>query len=263
MEIPEIIILAVVQGIAEFLPISSSGHLVVAAAVMEMLGRPMPAHVLEVNIVLHVATLLAVLVVYGRAVARLFRHDWRVWCLLFVATLPAAVAGLWIKRQFPQLVESPLLAGLMFPLTALLLVRSAKRPEGSLDYNQLSYSQAFWIGCLQALAILPGISRSGATIAAGLTVGLQRSASATFAFLLAIPIIGGAGLLELKDMIDAGGSTVPVSTLVVGFVVAFLVGLIALKLLIRIVERGQLQWFVYYLVPLGLIVTVWQLFWAN
>ena len=112
---------------------------------------------------------------------------------------------------------------------------------------------------LQALALLPGISRSGATIVAGLGVGLRRESAATFAFLLAIPAIAGGGLLEFVDALEAGGTGTPLPILVAGFLVSFVVGLAALALLIRWIRQGRLAIFAYYLVPLGATVTVWQL----
>jgi len=115
------------------------------------------------------------------------------------------------------------------------------------------------VGLLQAVALLPGISRSGATIAAGLGVGLSRSASATFAFLLAIPAIAGAGVLEGIDVLQEGSTGTPLGLLAVGFIVSMLVGLIALRLLIRWVEQGRLAMFAYYLVPLGIAVVTWQM----
>ena len=258
MGILEIVILAIVQGVAEFLPISSSGHLVVAEALMAQADRK-ASDLLEINIVLHVATLLAVMVVYWQRLWRLLGEDRRVIPLLIVGSIPAAIVGLVIKTQFSDVLNSPLLAGLMFPVTAASLLWIARRKPGEVDYTELTYKQALLIGSLQALAILPGISRSGATIVGGLVVGLRRDASAAFAFLLAVPVIAGAGLLEAKDIFDKGTTSTPWHLLAIGFVVAFLVGLVSLKLLIRMVERGQLAWFAYWLIPLGIVVTIWQL----
>jgi len=153
-----------------------------------------------------------------------------------------------------------LLAGCMFPITAAGLLWVSRRLPGEMDYPQLSWRQAVSIGLLQAFALLPGISRSGATIVAGLGAGLRREAAATFAFLLAIPAIAGAGVLELVDVWQKGGVTgTPPTTLAAGFMVSMLVGLGALTLLIHWVRQGRLAMFAYYLIPLGVAVVIWQL----
>lgn len=264
----EIILLAIIQGLTEFLPVSSSGHLVVANAIFEALGSEPVEDLVEVEIVLHLGTLLAVLVYYRREIARLFTEDRRVIPLLIVGTIPAAVIGIFVKKvlddstaeRVQELVfENPLVAGICFPITAALLWWATKRTEGEQEYQELGYADTIKIGLLQALALLPGISRSGSTIAGGLSVGLKRESAATFAFLLAIPAIAGGGLLELIEAVQEGGSGTPLPTLAIGFVVAFAVGLGALAILIQWIRRGRLAMFVYYLLPLGAAVIAWQL----
>jgi len=264
MSLLEIIILAIVQGLTEFLPVSSSGHLVVVNALSEALGSEPVQDLVEVEIVLHLGTLAAVLVYYRREIARLFTSDRRVIPLLIIGTIPAAVLGIFIKKGLPEqssalILENPLVAGICFPITAAMLWWAMRRSEGETDYPQLTSAGALKIGLLQALALLPGISRSGATISAGMGVGLTREAAATFAFLLAIPAIAGGGLLEMLEALDAGTTGTPLSTLAVGFAVSFVVGLGALALLIRFVRQGRLAMFAYYLVPLGAAVIAWQL----
>ncbi len=263
MTLLEIILLAIVQGLTEFLPVSSSGHLLVVNELLESLGRPPVEDLLEVSIVLHLGTLAAVLVFYRREIARLFGSDRRVLGLLILGTLPAAVLGVLIKKVMPEaqskmVLDNVLLAGFMFPITALLLVWSERHAVGEKSYSQLSWRQVLVIGLFQAGALLPGISRSGATIAAGLSVGLRREASAAYAFLLSIPVIAGAGLLESVDIFQQGSTGTPPSTLALGFLISMLVGLGALSLLIRWVRRGRLEQFAYYLVPLGIAVVLWQ-----
>jgi len=258
----EILLLAVVQGIAEFLPISSSGHVVVGAAVFDQLGHPIHEK-LTVNIALHLGTLLAILVFYWRAVWRLLWEDRRVVGLLVVGTLPAVVIGLLLKKSplgpsIEAALESPMLAGFMFPLTAMLLLWAARRRDGSGDYAALSYRDALIVGLLQAFAVLPGISRSGATIVAGLGVGLRRDQAATFAFLLAIPAIAGGGVLETLDLLETGPGQTPISLLLTGGLVSFVVGLASLWWLIRWLATGRLQDFAWYLVPLGAVVIAWR-----
>jgi undecaprenyl-diphosphatase len=261
-----------VQGLTEFLPVSSSGHLVVANAVLVALGYPPAQDLLEVEIILHLGTLLAIFVFFWREIWQLFVRDWRLIPLLVVATIPAVVIGLPLKEFHTDWLESPLLAGFMFPVTAALLIWGARQPETNTSYRDLSYAGAVKIGLLQALALLPGVSRSGSTIAGGLLSGLDRRGAATFAFLLAIPAIGGAGLLEVLKLIKhsreavAGGTSAAVAaattaplTLVVGALVSMLVGLFALWWLLKWVQQGRLALFAWYLVPLGVAVIVWRL----
>lgn len=260
----EIILLGIVQGIAEFLPISSSGHLVVANALLESLGRAPAEDMLEVNIVLHLGTLLAVLVHYRREIVRMLTRDHRVAGAVVLATIPAAIVGIGIKKglndhQADLILENVLLVGCLFPVTALMLVFAMRRTPGDTDYTELSYSRALLIGVAQAFAILPGISRSGTTIAAGIACGLRRESAATFAFLMAIPAIAGAGVLEGLDILQDGGTGTPLAVLAVGFVVSFLVGWASLRLLIRFVRQGTLSIFAWYLIPLGIAVVTWQL----
>ena len=259
----EILILAVVQGLTEFLPVSSSGHLVVANAVLEAFGKPPTQDLIEVSIALHLGTLASVLVYYRKEIARLLGGDKRVIPLLVVGTIPAAIVGVGIKKGLAEpvadgVLENALVAGLMFPVTALILLAGSRRSPGDGAYQDMSFRQAFLVGLAQAFAILPGISRSGSTIAAGLGVGLGREAASTFAFLLAIPAILGAGLLETLDILDEGSTGTPIDRLAAGFFVSFAVGWGALALLIRFVKRGQLALFAWYLIPLGIAVVVWR-----
>ena len=260
----EVVLLGIVQGLTEFLPVSSSGHLVVANALLKALGGSQVSDLVEVSIVLHLGTLAAVLVVYRREIVRLLGKDRRVIPLVIVSTIPAVIFGLWMKsglspKAEQMLLENPLVAGLLFPVTAVALVWAMRHDQGETDYPELSWQQSLIIGLMQAFAILPGISRSGFTIAAGLGVGLHRTAAATYAFLLAIPVIAGAGLLEGLEALDQGFTGTPLEILAAGFAVSFLVGWLSLALLIRWVQRGRLALFAYYLVPLGVVVTLWQL----
>ncbi len=258
MDYLQITILSVVQGLTEFLPISSSGHLVIAEEFLG-LGEDSRGARLQVNIVLHVGTLLSVLVFYWHRVWRLLGEDWRIIPKLIVGTIPAAVIGLPLKEYAEGVLESPMLAGAMLPLTGVLLLLAVRLPSGQKTPADLSYSAVVLIGIFQAFALLPGISRSGSTIFAGLLVGLSRREAATFAFLLAIPAIGGAGLIEgLKLAKDASGGP-PLAALLLGAALSFAVGLFALWWLITLLERGRWHYFAFWVIPLGLGVLVWQL----
>jgi len=263
MSLWEIILLAIVQGLTEFLPVSSSGHLLVTNQLLEAMGRPPVQDLLEVSIVLHLGTLAAVLAFYRREIVRLFSSDRRVVPLLILGTVPAAILGILLKKgmdeqQSALILDNVLLAGFMFPLTALLLVWAERRTTGEQHYTQLGWGKVLVIGLFQAVALLPGISRSGSTIVAGLGMGLRREAAATFAFLLAIPAIAGAGFLESLEMFEKGTTSTPIGLLMVGFFVSLTVGLGSLALLIRWVQRGRLAMFAYYLIPLGIAVVLWR-----
>lgn len=264
MSLVEILVLAIVQGLTEFLPVSSSGHLVVANALLEAFGAPPTQDLVEVSIALHLGTLASVLVYYRREIAKLLGEDRRVAPLLIFGTIPAAIVGIGLKKGLPDatadgLLENVLVAGLMFPVTAAILIAGSRCLAGTGKYQSLTRLQVFAIGAAQAFAILPGVSRSGSTIAAGLGVGLDRESASTFAFLLAIPAILGAGFLEATDILQEGSTGTSIGLLAIGFVVSFVVGWAALALLIQFVRRGKLAVFAWYLVPLGIAVVAWRL----
>ncbi len=255
MEVSEtirVLILAVVQGIAEFLPISSSGHILVGARLLGDSGD-----VLDLSIALHFGTLLSILVVYWKQIVGMLTSQRRLIPLLVLGTLPAAAVGLYVKRNHADVLNDPMLAGISFVVTGILLVSLTTMRRGTQDYPTVRWRQALVIGLFQMVALLPGVSRSGATIVGGSYVGLRQSSAATFSFLLAIPAILGASLVEGRDLLVDGTST-PYWLLAVGAGVSFLVGIVALKILMRMIEVGKLHWFAYYVIPLGLAVLAWQ-----
>ena len=253
-EATQIIILAVIQGIAEFLPISSDGHLISAESFMGGIKDKT-----EINLVLHFGTLLSIVVFYWRRLWQLLSEDRRVIPLLIVGTIPAAVVGLTIKKMFPLFIEDPLLNGFMLPITGFLLLMLPKMKPGEMEYRDITMKTAFLIGIAQSLALLPGISRSGTTIVAGCFLGLRRQSAATFSFLLAVPAISGACVLEAKDIYDQGGLQCSMQWATIGAIISFSVGLLALSLLVKMLNRGSLHWFAYWVIPFGLANVVWQL----
>jgi undecaprenyl-diphosphatase len=257
----QLLVLAVVQGIGEFLPISSSGHLLLVGALWDRAGYPGLGDKLTVEILLHGGTLLAILVVYWRRLWRLLGADRRVIGLLVVGTLPAVVVGLPLHEieAWHQWLESPLLAGCMLPVTGMLLLWASRRSEGTLDYTQMTYGQAFLIGLAQAVAILPGVSRSGATIVAGLALGLRREAAASFSFLLAVPAISGALVLGLRKLAWSDFSSEEIGRLGLATAVSFFVGLAALAWLLRWLRQGGLQPLAWWCIAVGLSFLVWSL----
>lgn len=258
MSLLEIILLSVVQGVGEFLPISSSGHVVVLATLFDQWGQPIPDKI-TVNIALHLGTLLSILVVYWRRILGLFMgRDRRVIGLLLVGTLPAVVFGLYLKLRLEGALESALVAGFMFPITGLMLLWSARKQPGSLACRQLTYPRALLIGAFQAFAIFPGISRSGSTIVAGLGMGLSREEAATFSFLLAIPAIVGAGFLEGLQLLRVSPQSESFGLLGLGMAASFAVGLVSLWWLLRWLQQGRLHLFAWWVLLVGPLVILWQ-----
>ena len=257
MEFWQIVVLAVIQGVTEFLPVSSSGHLVIASA---LLGQDEAGwDVKEVNVCLHVGTLFSVFAVYWHRIWRLLGEDRRVIGCLIVATLPAVVVGLTIDRWFEEVLGNALLAGAMLCVTGGILLVGQRFSGGKRTYNEMSWQHSLLMGLSQAFAILPGISRSGTTISTGMVLGMEPKSAATFSFLMALPAIGGAGLLEVLKLADGEGSGTPLLWLATGMVVSFLVGLGALLWLIRMLERGRFQIFAWWCIPVGLAVVIWRL----
>ncbi len=257
LSLPEILILAVVQGVTEFLPVSSDGHLVVVSHWMQEQGSKPPA-IGDLIIVLHVGTLFSILAFYRERIWRLLTTERRILGMIVLATIPAVLLGLPVKRFCDHILENVWIAGAMFPVTGAALLYLTYKPTGSVEYPQMTIRQALWIGISQAAAILPGLSRSGSTIATGVGVGLTRNSSAAFSFLLAIPVIAGAGLLEGIDYWQEGQLSTPISHMLLGALVSFVVGLGALWCLNRWLERGRLQIFAWYCILLGVAVLAWQ-----
>lgn len=253
----QVLALAILQGVAEFLPISSSGHLLLLAPLL--LGRREPPEdMLTLSVALHVGTLGSILVHYRAAISRIVTSHCRVLGLLVVGTLPAVLVGLVVKIYFENFLETPWLAAVMLLVTGAVCWWIHKARPGTSDYRDLSWMSALRIGVWQSAAILPGLSRSGTTIAAGLAAGLSRQAAATYAFLLALPALAGAGVLEGATALHKQPRT-SWELLFFGALVAFGVGLVALRWLERWLVRGRLIWFAWYCWAVGGLALLWQL----
>ncbi len=251
------IVLGLVQGLTEFLPISSSGHLVLVEALS---GIHFTDVTVEVS--LHVATLASVLVVYGArlwAIARgVLRGDAtsvRYAALLVVATIPAGLIGVLFHRQIEERFHSLTWLGVQFIITGALLwwTRGARG-----ERDAPSVGVATGIGFAQAFAILPAISRSGATVAAGLWGGLTPMAAAEFSFLMAVPVIAGAALLEGRDAVLNVAAVGAVPWLV-SFVVAFASGLWSIRFLVALLRRGRFYVFAPYCWGVGVLTVAYAL----
>lgn len=260
----EAIVLGIVQGIAEFLPISSSGHLVI----VDHLFFPdaeidQSAKKLELNVALHLGTLFSILVVYRSDIFSLIRQP-RHAISIVIATLPIVVIGLTLKDQIESAFNSPIVAGIGLVITAVFLfltkIFDANREKSDETQQLPGPLHALLIGAFQAVAIVPGISRSGSTITGGVLVGLPQQQAARFSFLIAIPAICGAATLSLKDIFEQGTTTNEMLPLAVGLFTAFLVGLISLKWLLSVISKGRLHWFSGYCFTVGIATILWELF---
>lgn len=253
------LLLGLVQGLTEYLPVSSSGHLVLAEA---LLGVKVPGVVVEVT--LHVATLLAVVWVYRArildltrgAVAR-DRAAWRYLLLLLVATIPAGLAGVLLEDYFARTFHSMTSLGIQFLITGLILW-STRAPKQTPAVGEPSVPVAAGIGVAQAIAILPAISRSGATVAAGLWAGMDPVLAGEFSFLMSIPVIAGAALLEVPKLSHAALS-VGAGPLLLSFVAAMVSGVFAIRWLVVLLRRGAFYRFAPYCWVVGLFTIVWAL----
>lgn len=253
------LLLGIVQGLTEFLPISSSGHLVVAQAAV---GLSAPGVVVEV--ILHVATLLAVVIVYrtrlwevGRGCVQGDQTAWRFVGLLTVATIPAAVAGFLWADVFERAFESLLVVGINFLITGAILW-STRSVIARADRAEPSTVAAVGIGIAQALAIFPGISRSGTTVTAALWWRVDPEQAAEFSFLLAIPAIVGAAALQLPEL-GSGAVSIPGGPLLGSFVAALVSGVVAIRLLVALLRRKAFHRFAPYCWALGSVTITWAL----
>jgi len=263
----EAVLLGLVQGVTEFLPVSSSGHLVV----LEHLWKLPAESRLPLTVMLHGATALAVIFYFAPLLVRLIRGlwarnaerrraSWRMVGFIVLASVPAGVAGLAFGDLIDRAFSSPLLVGLMLFVTGGVLfgtqftrVRDREQsPRGDCP-RDMGWMRALLVGVAQAIAVLPGISRSGATIASGLYVGMERKEAFEFSFLLAVPAITGAFFLEARKVDLA---VLNPAALAVGMVAAFVSGLAALYALGRLVVGRKLHWFAYYCLAAGLATIV-------
>jgi undecaprenyl-diphosphatase len=248
----EALVLGVVQGATEFLPVSSSGHLVVGQT---LLGVEAPG--VSFEIVVHLATLLSVLVVYRERVLRLMagalrreREAWGYVGLLALATVPAGIVGVLFKDSIEALFDDPRATGIAFMVTGVILwstrpalARQPDRPPGVRD--------AVWMGLAQALALVPGISRSGSTVTAGLWSRVDPTEAAAFSFLMSVPAISGAAILQIPDLTTEAGA-VGLAALVVGGIAAAVTGVLAIRTFVVLLEKRAFHHFAIYVALLGI-----------
>jgi len=261
MEYHQGIILGIIQGLTEFLPVSSSGHLVLGQIFFGITQSQ-----LSFDISVHVGTLLAVLVVYysdilailvsvavffskaisSKPVAHLFKEDQNLQMagMIIIGSVPTAVIGFVLKQYEHVLFSSKILVGFMLILTGTVLWWSKKYYFSENKKQKFGIKEALFIGMIQGVAVIPGISRSGTTIAAGMFMRMDRHRAAKFSFLLSLPAILGAQVLSIKDMMKEGLLIDPVT--IYATIVSFIIGLIALRILLRLVHSGKFHLFAPY-----------------
>ncbi len=244
-------ILGLIQGLTEFLPVSSSAHLVIAPHV---LGWAQPSVFFDV--MLHVGTLMAAVVYFRRDITRMLLEQSRslrdkegrpntLW-LLLLGTGPAAALGFVFKAFFESYFDNPAAAAALLIATGFIMVAADLLGRQKKTMEEASPAAAVMIGGFQALAILPGISRSGATISAGMFAGLKREAATRFAFLLSIPIIAGTAIFKTKDVIEAGAASAQLLTSLPGVLTAAVAGYLAIRFMLKYLAGHRLTVFAVY-----------------
>ena len=267
MTLIESIVLGIVQGLTEFLPVSSSGHIELGKAIF---GIEEKEAGLLFTIVLHFATALSTIIVFWEDIIQIFRglfefkwnDETKFALLVIISMIPAALVGVLLKDQIDDFYNgNVLLVSAMLLLTGVILFLSdrAKSPSGS-----VTYKSAFALGVVQAIAIMPGISRSGSTIASAVMLGINREKAARFSFLMVLPLIFGAMAKEFKDYFDLtdaeqASALIVDSTVIAGFIAALVAGYFACKWTIEIVKKSKLSYFAYYCWAVGVIGIVYSL----
>lgn len=270
LDIISAIILGAVQGISEFLPISSSGHLVI---VPHLLGVETG---LAFDVILHVGTLVAIFTFFWKDIINIIKGfivsiinltegfdkfkdglrrvpEERFAWLILIATIPTGIIGLLFNNAIETIFRGTVFVGLFLIITGIILYYSERHSSGNITEKDMSFKQAITIGICQGLAVLPGISRSGATIASGLCLGLNREYAARYSFLLSVPAVVGAAVFKVKDLATIDATT---TVLVAGFLSSVIFGYLSIKLLMKMIEGWSLDIFAYYCWIVGILTFV-------
>ena len=278
MDVIDALILGIVQGLAEYLPISSSGHLEIAQSVLGL--KLSGADALQFDVMLHVATVLSTIVILWHEFSGMCRsfftlkrdENTSLVCKILVSCIPIGIVGVFFKDKIESfyghnlmvvgiclLCTAALLAFAYYSRTRKLILKAGASGSANIG-REISYVDAFIIGCAQAVAVLPGLSRSGSTIATGIVLGDRRDRVAKFSFLMVIiPILGQAFLDVVKGIRDGGfDNEVGLTAMAVGFISSFVVGCMACKWMIEIVRRGRLVWFAIYCALAGAVCLIFQ-----
>ena len=268
LDILSAIILGAVQGITEFLPISSSGHLVL---IPQLLGVQTG---LAFDTILHLGTLVAIFSFFWKDILRLIggfigsliditngnfkkgiqnniskKFAW----LLIIGTIPTGIMGILFKDAIESVFRGTIYVGVFLLITGLILYYSQRHSSGKVTTKEMTFKKSLIIGICQGLAIFPGISRSGATIASGLCIGLEREYAARYSFLLSVPAVVGAGLIQIKDITSLDMSIVAI---IAGFISSIIFGYYSIKLLIKMIKGWSLDVFAYYCWIVGALTII-------
>ena len=281
MTVLQTIILAIVEGLTEFLPVSSTGHMIITQS---LLGIPSDEFVKAFTVIIQFGAILSVVVLYWRRFFRLdhspaperasnvqrFLHKWNFYYKLLVAFLPAMVIGGLLNSVIDRLLGSVMVVAVMLVLGGVFMLFCDKLFEKkSSEETPLTNKRAFLIGCFQCLAMIPGVSRSMATIVGGMSQRLTRRAAAEFSFFLAIPTMAGATVLDVYEVLFKDPNSVSWATgdnikmLLIGCVVAFVVALLAMKWFVNFLAKYGFKAFGYYRIVVGLFILVWLMLGYN
>jgi undecaprenyl-diphosphatase len=243
-------VLGIVQGLTEFLPVSSSAHLIIIPWLAKW---PDPGPVFDVA--LHMGTLAALLAYFWRDWVNMLK-DWRkpMFWLIVLGCIPGAVFGYKFEKYFDTTFHSPLYIGIFMMAMGLLMGAAEKYSKKVDELDVMTWQKALFIGCAQVLALMPGVSRSGITMTAGLFAGFKRESAARFSFLLAMPITAGAGLLKLEHIIHHGLPSGEASSFGIGILLSAIVGFITIKYLLKYLQEHTLNIFVWYRFIVGAVV---------
>lgn len=270
LDILSAIILGAVQGISEFLPISSSGHLVLVPALLGIETG------LAFDTILHIGTLVAIFTFFWKDIINMIKGfilsiidltegvdifkrelhrvpEKRFAWLIIVGTIPTGIMGILLKDAIETIFRGTLFVGIFLLVTAAVLYYSERHSSGQITQKDMSFKQALIVGICQGLAVFPGISRSGSTIASGLCLGLNREYAARYSFLLSIPAVIGAGLIQIKDIATLDASA---SVLLAGFISSVIFGYLSIKLLMKMIKGWSLDIFAYYCTIIGIITII-------
>jgi undecaprenyl-diphosphatase len=247
----QVLLLSVIEGLTEFLPVSSTGHLIATSA---MMGINDDQFIKSFNIIIQFGAILSVLVLYWRR----FLPNLEFYKKLFIAFLPAAVIGLAIKNKIDVVLGSVEVVAWALILGGVVLILSdryfSKRPS-HLTISQMTWLDCLKLGLLQCFAFIPGVSRSGATIVGGLYLGMSRREAAEFSFFLAVPTLAGATLVKTLGIIKTIDSS-QVSSLLLGLVLSFIFALLAIRFFINLISRFGFEYFGYYRIALGIFILI-------
>jgi len=261
MSLIEAALLGLLQGLGEFLPISSSGHLLLGRMVLGLTIDESPAYKM-LDILLHVGTLIPVLIVFWKDWWAILKNPFKskTLLLLFIASMPTLVVKV-IFDDFIDGCDTGWFLGVSFLMTAVfLMVAEYVSSKKNRKTDKPGFFHAIVMGCMQGIALLPGVSRSGSTLAGGLLSGLDRKSAAKFSFMMSAPAIAGALLLEGKDAIENGWiKDLAVGPTIAGVVVAGVVGYLAIRFMLKLITKVSLNWFALYVAILGVLFLALQL----